>query len=165
MLSGGNEMFAKIVRGIDPVRASIGLDDVTGAFVRGVLLTIESESGAGAMNPAGNTEAESVRKRIASSRIKREPVSRSIGLGVRSTVRQPVRAHVAHATESYKNYFLHAWAAPVGGFRYLPVSPETGFLTLNGNSSRSGSSPVAGISSIIQHFLKGLHTVEIMNGR
>ena len=158
-------MFAKIVRGIDPVWASIGLDDVTGAFVRGVLLTIESESGAGAMNPAWNTESERVRKRVTGSRIKREPVSRAIGFGVRSTVRQTICSHVAHTAQSDKNDLLYARSAPIGSFWHLPVRPETRFLTLNGNSSRSGGSPVTGVSSIVQHFLQGLHTRKYNNGR
>lgn len=151
-------MFAKVVRGIDPVRASIGLDDVTGALVRGVLLTIESESGTGAMNPAGNIKSERIGIGVAGSRIKREPVSSTIGLGVRSTVRQAIRSHVAHAAEGNKYDFLYPRIAPVGGFRYLPVSPEAGFLALDSDSSCSGRAAVTGVPRVIQHFLERLHT-------
>lgn len=155
-------MLAEIVRSVDSVSASIGLDNVAGAVVCGVPLTVESESRAGTMNPARNIKAECVGKGLTSSLVKREPVSGAIGLSIRSAVRQAVRAHVAHTAEGHENDFLHPRTGPVFGFGDFPVSPEAGFLTLNGDSPRSGSSPVAGVSSVIQHFLQGLHMKEII---
>jgi len=151
-------MLAEVVRGVDPVRASIGLDDVTGAVVRGVPLTVESESGASTVNPAGNIKAERIGKWVTGSRIQREPVSGAIGLGVRRTVRQPVRSHVAHAAQSDKDDLLYARSVPIGSFWHLPVSAETRFLALNGDTARTSRAAVAGITGVIQHFLQSLHT-------
>ncbi len=156
-------MLAEIVRGVDPIRASVGLDNVAGAFVRGVPFTVEAESGTGAVNPARNIKAKRVGKWAAGSRIQREPVSGAIGLGVRRTVRQGVRAHVAHAAQSDKNDLLYARSVPIGSFWHFPVRPETRFLALNGDAARTGRAAVAGVTGIVKHFLQGLHTREIIN--
>jgi hypothetical protein len=151
-------MLTEIVGSIDPVRASVGLDNVTGVFVRGIPLTIKTESRAGTMNPARNTETESIRVRVTSGLIQREAVGSSIGLGVRGAVRQTIRTHVGHAAHSNKDDFLHTGAAPVGGIRYLPLWSEAGLLPLDIDSPCSGRAAVAGVTGVIQHFLKSLHT-------
>ena len=150
-------MLAEIVRGVDPVRASIRLDNVAGAVVCGVPLAIKPESGASAMNPAGNTKTESVRIRISGSLIEREPVSSAIGLGVRSTIGQPVRSHLTHTAKGHKDDFLHTGAAPEVRFRHLPVSSETRFFALNADIARTSRAAVAGVSRVIQHFLESFH--------
>jgi hypothetical protein len=156
-------MLTEIVGSINPVRASVGLDNVTGVFVRGIPLTIKTESRAGTMNPTRNTETESVRERTPCGRIQREAVGSAIGLGVRGAIRQAVRTHVAHAAESNKNDFLHSWASPVFGVGHFPICSETGLLPLNSDSPRSGVAAVAGVPSVIQHFLQGLHMKEIIH--
>jgi hypothetical protein len=158
MIGGGYKMFAKVVGGVLPIRSAVRFDDVTGAVVCGVPLAVKPESGASAMNPAGNTGAEGVRVGLAGSLIQREPVSGAIGLGVRRAIGQRVRPHLLHAAEGHKDDFLHAGVFPVFRFRHLPISSEARFFALNADIARTSRAAMPGVSRVIQHFLKSLHT-------
>ncbi len=163
MIGGGDEMFAKVVRGVLPIRSSIGLNDIAGAVVCGVPLAVKPESGASAMNPAGNTGAERGVVGLAGRLIQREPVSGAIGLGVRSAIGQTVRSHLPHTTKGHKNDFLHTGAVPEFRFRHLPIRSEARFLALDTDTARTSRAAVEGVTGVIQHFLQRLHNREIIH--